>query len=281
MSSEAMVGQVARAEAFAALHRQSAPLLLVNVWDAWSARIAVASGAPAVGTSSFAVALHHGVGDGERMPFEAVLEVCGAIAAAAGVPTTVDLEAGHGANAEAVAGSARAVLRAGAVGLNLEDAVPQSAGRLFDAEDQATRLAAARQAAEAHGVPAFVNARCDVWFGAALDGADPLEETLRRAEVYAAAGADGLFLPGLADLDVLARITAATPLAVNVMTQPGMPALADLQAAGVRRVSQGGSPFLVAAGALGASTREYLQGDLVPRVELMGAGLATIPGMCA
>jgi 2-methylisocitrate lyase-like PEP mutase family enzyme len=269
----------AQAEAFRALHHGDRPLQLVNVWDAWSARVAVAAGATAIGTSSFAVAMQHGVLDGEVLPFEAAVEGFAEIAAAVDVPLSVDLEAGRGSSPEAVAGSVAAALRCGAVGCNLEDAVPGQPGRLFSAAEQAARLAAARATADELGVPVFLNARCDVWFGAAVPAFDQRDEALRRAEAYAAAGADGLFLPGLVDLDLLAAVSAATPLAVNVMAQPGMPSVDDLAAAGVRRISQGGTSFLGVTGALAGAVQHYLAGELTPDLEQLGRALAVLPAL--
>lgn len=158
--------QYERAVRFRELHQRSRPLQLANAWDAASARILAAAGAPAIGTTSFGIALFHGVWDAELLAFEDVLAVAAAIAAAVEVPVSVDLEAGRGLTPADVQASVATGIACGAVGINIEDALPGQAGVLRDPDEQAQRIAAARAAATASGIPIFVNARCDVWFGA-------------------------------------------------------------------------------------------------------------------
>ncbi len=273
--------QYERAVRFRDLHGGARPLQLTNAWDATSARVLAAAGAAAIGTTSFGVALAHGVWDGERLPFDHVLAVTAAITAAVDRPVTVDLEAGYGSNPVDVERSVAAVVVCGAVGVNIEDSVPGRPGALRDEGEQAERLAAARAAAEASGVPIFVNARCDAWFGADLAPEARIEETLKRAATYRAAGADGLFLPGLLDVPAIAEITAEVDLAVNIMVGIGAPPLDELAAAGVRRVSQGGEPFLAVTGALKLLTERYLAGELAAPMDAVAAGASLLEGLVA
>ena len=127
--------------------------------------IAAAAGAPAIGTTSFGVALDHGVADGEQLPIDVSLTVAREIARSVDVPVTFDFEAGRGATAAEVRASMAAVIETGVVGVNIEDARPGEPGVLFDVSAQVERLGAARAAADASGVPMFINARCDVFFG--------------------------------------------------------------------------------------------------------------------
>ena len=269
----------ARATTFRDLHHEDGPLLLANAWNATSAVIAAAAGAPAIGTTSFGVALDHGVGDGEQLPFDVALSVAREIALSVDVPVTFDFEAGRGATAEAVGASMAAVIDTGVVGVNIEDARPGEPGVLFDVPTQVDRLRAARSAAEASGVPMFINARCDVFFGASIPAESALDEACARARVYEDAGADGLFLPGLIDLAVIESVVAATALPLNVMVTPGLPSFEQLAAAGVRRISQGGSSFLAGSGMLHAMTAAYLGGELHPPIEMVGAGLSVLPAL--
>jgi 2-methylisocitrate lyase-like PEP mutase family enzyme len=269
--------QTARAERFRSLHHDGPILQLVNVWDRTSARVAAASGAAALGTTSFGVAAANGYADGEHMPFDRVLDATAAIVAAVDVPVSLDLEAGHGPTPDAVRDAVAAAIGCGAVGVNIEDSVPGVVGSLVAVEVQAARLGAARAAAEDAGVPIFVNARCDVYFGADLPADRRVDEVLERADRYAAAGADGLFLPGLVDLDTIGAVVERTDLPLNVMVVPGIPSLAELDAAGVRRVSQGGASFLAVAGVLSSLATGYLAGDLVPPIDQFAAGLAMVP----
>jgi 2-methylisocitrate lyase-like PEP mutase family enzyme len=275
---------IEQAETFRRLHDGPGILRLVNAWDRFSARVFALAGAPAVATSSFAVALANGFADGENIPWMQVRDNVASITGAVDVPVTVDVEAGQGEAPEAVARAVTDVVAAGAVGINLEDRQPESAAGLFGPDAQADRIAAAR---DAGGRELFINARCDVWFGAALaikdrPHEDRLDEALVRARAYLDAGADGLFFPGLVALDTLQAVVAAlTPAPVNAMLWPGLPSIEQLEAAGVRRLSQGGSAFLVATAELEQMTRRFLEGapelfgaDTVPAFHLVPA-LAT------
>src|SRR5688572_30605549 len=130
---------------FRALHHGPAPLRLVNAWDALSARVFALAGAPAIGTSSFAVAFARGHADGQHLPWDEVVGAVAAMVAAAGdVPVSADIEAGQGADPSAVAAAVSDVVAAGAAGINLEDKVHGEEGALFDVGLQCERIAAAR-----------------------------------------------------------------------------------------------------------------------------------------
>jgi len=270
---------VSRATSFRALHQAEQPLLLVNVWDAASARAAAEAGAVALGTTSFGIALNHGVRDGEQLPLSVSLGVVRDIVEAVSVPVTVDLEAGHGPDPQAVERSVSAAIDVGAAGINLEDSRPGQPGVLFSVEEQAERVAAARAASERAGVPIFVNARCDAFFGALMEDERRQPEAIERASAYATAGADGLFLPGLMDIEMIRAITASVSLPLNLMVLPGLPDFAQLAEAGVKRVSQGAALFLAAVGAVVTTTQRFLTGELVPRVEEFTAGYSAVPAL--
>ena len=246
------------AEAFRRLHDGPAPLRLANAWDAISARVLALAGAPAVATSSFAVAFAHGYADGEQIPWPDVCRIVEAITAAVDVPVSVDIEAGQGAEPGAVASAVGDVVGAGAVGINLEDRDASSPSGLFDTDRQCERITAARAAG---GTDLFINARCDVFFGADIAEGERLDDALSRAARYLTAGADGIFLPGLTDLDAIRRVVAEVPGPLNVMLWPGLPAFDDLAAAGVRRISQGAASFLAVLGYLERATKAYLEGE--------------------
>ncbi|GAA3197967.1 isocitrate lyase/phosphoenolpyruvate mutase family protein [Nonomuraea roseoviolacea] len=214
-------------------------LVLPNAWDAASAAVIAAAGATAIATTSGGVAWSLGSGDGQRLGRDEMVEAARRVVDCVDVPVTVDVEGGYGPAPADVAATVRAVVGAGAVGVNLEDSTAVG-GPLFDVAEQAARLRAARDAATEAGLPElFVNARTDVYlFGiGAPDGR--LGEVLERAAAYAEAGADGIFVPGLLDLDALNALCAASPLPVNAMAVAGGPTVAELAQAGVRRVSLG------------------------------------------
>jgi 2-methylisocitrate lyase-like PEP mutase family enzyme len=254
------MNQQQHAEAFRRLHVRGNPLVLYNAWDAGTARAVVAGGAAAVATGSWSVAAAHGWDDGEQVPLEFVLANATRIAGAIDVPLTVDLESGYGSTPDEVGATVAATLAAGAVGANLEDSEPGSA-TLRTPQQQSARYAAARRAAEASGVPFFVNARTDVFLVTPAERhADVIDDVLDRARRYADAGADGLFVPGLADARSIARVVTGSPLPVNVMVVPTLPPVLRLAELGVARVSHGPGPYRELMAALTAAARRAIHG---------------------
>ncbi|MEV4399129.1 isocitrate lyase/phosphoenolpyruvate mutase family protein [Nonomuraea sp. NPDC049607] len=214
-------------------------LILPNAWDAASAAVIAAAGASAIATTSGGVSWSLGRGDGQHLTRDEMLQTARRIVNTVDVPVTVDVEGGYGPTPEDVAQTVRAVAKAGAVGVNLEDSQAVG-GPLFDLADQTTRLRAAREAAASAGLPGlFVNARTDVFLFAIGPSSGRLTEVIRRTAAYAESGADGIFVPGLLDLDALATLCAESPLPVNAMAVAGGPTVAELTQAGVRRISLG------------------------------------------
>jgi 2-methylisocitrate lyase-like PEP mutase family enzyme len=230
--------QHAHAATLRSLH-QDGVLVLPNAWDAGSAALIAAAGAQAVATTSAGVSWAWGRPDGQNLTRDEMVEAIARIAAAVDVPVTADVEGGYGAEPDAVAATVRAVVDAGAVGINLEDSAAPG-GPLYGPATQAERLRAARAAATDAGLPElWINARTDVFLFAIGDPADRLDDVLARAAAFGDAGADSVFVPGLVDLDTLASLTSKVALPVNAMAGPGAPDVAALRAAGVRRVSLG------------------------------------------
>ncbi|MBP2706636.1 isocitrate lyase/phosphoenolpyruvate mutase family protein [Microbispora sp. RL4-1S] len=244
--------QAGRAREFRDLHVAGRPLLLPNAWDAVSARIVEEAGAPAVATTSAGVAWSLGVPDGDRLGRGPAVELIARVAATVGVPVTADVESGFADTADGVEETIGAVLAAGAVGVNIEDAHHGGPEPLRPVRDQADRIAAARRAADAVGIPLFVNARTDTYLLSVGDPAGRVAETLRRAAAYLAAGADGIFVPGLTDLAVLSSLVEELQAPLNVLAGPGAPGVAALAGVGVARISLGSS---VAAAAYAVAQR--------------------------
>lgn len=229
-----------RAKLLRELHAEGT-LVLPNAWDAGSAVLVADAGAAAIATTSAGVAWSLGRRDGEQLPRAELVAALARIASVVDVPLTADIEAGYGATPEDVAETVTAVLRAGAVGINIEDA-PAGESGLYAAEVAVERVRAARAAAVAFGVPDFViNARTDVYMRQIGEPGTRPDEVLRRARAYADAGADCLFVPGLANLAVLESVVARSPLPISVFTGPGGATVDQLRALGVRRVSVGPS----------------------------------------
>ncbi len=251
-----------KAKAFADLHKAGDPLVLFNCWDVATAK-ASAAAFPAIATSSGAVAYAQGYEDGELIPLDFVLSLTARIATAVDCPVSIDLEAGYSDDPDDVARTVETLIENGIVGINLEDSLSNGQRGLIDPEVHANKIAAIRKTADRVGVPFFINARSDAFL---LNIGDPqtcLDETLKREAAYSAAGASGLFVPFLFDLDIIKDIAARISLPLNVLATPKAAPIAALAKAGVSRVSLGGWPFEVAMGSFGAAagtlakTREY------------------------
>ncbi|MFI6031449.1 isocitrate lyase/phosphoenolpyruvate mutase family protein [Amycolatopsis magusensis] len=232
-----------KAALFRALHTGD-PLLLANSWDVASARIAEAAGARAIATTSAGVAWSLGAPDGDRLDRDSALALIARIAAAVEVPVTADLESGYAGTPDGVTETVSRALEAGAVGINLEDGTRP-------VDDQCARIAAAREA----GDEFFLNARVDTF----LTGGD-LESTLERATAYLAAGADGVFVPGVVAPETVSALVKGVAAPVNVMVGPGAPSVAELAALGVARISLGAAISQAAYAVVHRSTRELLTG---------------------
>jgi 2-methylisocitrate lyase-like PEP mutase family enzyme len=230
--------QKATAEKLRALHAAGL-LILPNAWDAGSAAVIALAGAQAIATTSGGIAWSLGRRDGQRMTRAEMAERIREIVAAVAIPVTADIEGGYGPGPEDVALTVEAVIAAGAVGVNIEDSRAPG-GPLFDRAEQAARIHAARAASALAGLPGlFINARTDVFLYRTGVSEGRLDDVLARSRAYAQAGADSLFVPGLTDLQVITELAESSPLPVNVMAGSGAPLVAELAAAGVRRVSVG------------------------------------------
>jgi len=238
------------AETFHSLHRKGDPLVLFNAWDVATAK-AIAKTAPAIATSSGAVAAALGYADGEHVPFDIVLGLVARMSAAVSVPVSIDLEAGYGDTPDAAARSATEILKAGAIGINIEDGLFAGKRQLVKAERHAAKIKAVRNAALDLGIHLFINARTDPFLLNVGASDECLNEAAARARVYADAGADGLFVPGLTDLGLIEKFVQLTPLPVNIMVMKGVPQIHDLARVGVRRVSLGPWPMMAAMRVIG------------------------------
>ena len=250
--------------------KAQAILVLPNAWDAITARLFARLGFAAIATTSGGVAWSLGYPDGEHAPLAEVVAATGRIARAVDVPVTADIEAGYGATPGDVADTVRAVIEAGAVGINLEDGL-HAPGALRELEAAAQRIRAAREAAAATGVPIVINARTDTYmlkYGAS--DAERFDETVRRANAYLAAGADCIFPIGLGDGATLGALVKALDAPINVAARPGMPSLAELARLGVARVSTATRFATLALSAVERAARELRESG---RFESLGAAL--------
>jgi 2-methylisocitrate lyase-like PEP mutase family enzyme len=229
-------------EDFAKLHVAGDPLVLFNAWDAGSADAVARSGAKAIATGSASVAMANGFGDGQEVPIALALANAERIVRAVDVPVTVDFEGGYASDAEGLTANGRRVAETGAVGCNFEDQVVGT-DRLYDIADQVARLGALR---EGVGTDFFINARTDLFLKAPSEAHNEAlaDQAIERGKAYSAGGADGFFVPGLANLSLVEKICRALDRPVNAMHLPNGPSRAEWANAGIARVSHGPFPFM-------------------------------------
>ncbi|PYE29860.1 MULTISPECIES: isocitrate lyase/PEP mutase family protein [unclassified Rhizobium] len=251
---------IEKAQNFRRLHVRNDPLVLYNVWDAGSAVAVARSGTQAIATGSWSVAAAQGYADGEEMPLGDALMVVGRIVRSVDLPVSVDFESGYAADPALVAANVGKLLALGVVGLNFEDQVVGGPG-LYAIREQAERLLAVRRAADDVGVPAFVNARTDVFLkaGPDADHGGLLNEALQREKAYSEAGADGFFVPGLVDTGLIRQLCERATLPINVMAPDNPERVRELAKLGVSRISLGPAPFISLTAELERRAKIYVR----------------------
>lgn len=236
--------QQERAEMFHRLHSDDSILVLVNAWDAASAKLFERAGSRAIATTSAGIAWSHGYSDGQQMNVSELVQACERICRVVSVPVSVDIERGFGKTPAEVSANVRALLDLGIVGVNIEDGVAPDTKKLVPPEVLAEKISALRDVASEARVRVFINARTDTYFLPADDRVARYDDTVRRAKMYADAGADGIFVPGLDNLEEITRMAKDVPRPLNIYAgYDGLPSVDELRRVGVRRVSLGCGPM--------------------------------------
>ena len=231
--------QAQKAAVLKKLHQGPKILVLANAWDVISARMVEQIGFPAVATTSAGIAAALGYPDGQRVARDEMLGVVGRIARAVKVPVTADMEAGYGTTPAQMAETARALIDAGAVGLNLEDMTGDDESSQVEIALQVEKIEAIQEASAAAGVPLVLNARTDIYLTPIGPPETRFERTLERLGAYRKAGADCVFAPALKEPETIARLVAAMKAPLNILMMPGGPSLDELERLGVARASIG------------------------------------------
>lgn len=233
----------AQAETLHRLHQEDLPLVLPNAWDVPTARVfSRHHRCRALATTSAGISAALGYDpEDEAIPPMQMLDAVARISRAVDVPVSADLEAGYGATPADVAVTIRMAVMAGAVGANLEDVGPD--GSLRDIDDAAIRIRAAREAADALGVPMVINARTDVFWRQVGDPSEWFDHAVRRLIAYRQAGADCVFAPGVTDETTIADLVNALAAPLNVLAGATTPPVARLRELGIARLSVGSGPF--------------------------------------
>ena len=241
------VEQAQKAQHFRAMHRGPSLLLLPNAWDALSARILAQTGFPAIATTSGGVSWAIGYADGEAAPWDEVVAATRRIVRSVSIPVTADIEAGFGDTPDLVAKSVADIIEAGAVGINLEDGIPNSTTPIRPIADAAERIRAAREAARVAGVPIVMNARTDLYLRNIGEPAAQFDESVERGLAYLSAGADCFYPITLRDKETIGRLVKAVAAPININVRAGLPSVAELEALGVARASTASQIALMAA----------------------------------
>lgn len=251
--------QAEKAEQFRKLHHGGRLLLLPNAWDVASARILEECGHRAIATTSAGIAFSLGYPDGQRISRDEMLDVAGRIAQAVNVPVTADLEAGYGRTAQDVVETAKAAMRVGLIGMNLEDVTGDDESSHVDLPRQVEKIRAIRETAASLGIPFVVNARTDIYLMPIGPAATRFERTVERLRAYREAGADCLFVPGLHDLEAIAKLVKMVQAPLNILATPAGPPVAELEKIGVARVSAGSGIMRAAMGIVERVAKEMLE----------------------
>lgn len=238
---------------FAQLHAGAQPLLLPNPWDVGSARLLRELGFQALATTSSGFAATLGRLDGSVTRDEALAHAA-ALAAATDLPVSADLENGFADEPEGVAEIVRLAIEAGLVGCSIEDYTGDPGAPMYCLEHAVARIAAAAEAAHCGPVHLVLTARAENH----IRGNPDLDDTIARLRAYGEAGADVLYAPGLTRSEDIRRVVAEAGGPVDVLTVPGAPPVSELAAAGVARISTGGTLAMAAIEALASAARELL-----------------------
>ncbi len=221
---------------FKQLHKESTPLLLGNVWDAHSAKIAEKTGYKALGSSSHAIAFSLGYEDGEKIPFEELFFVVKRIIESVKIPVSVDFEAGYSSDPKQVAKYVKKLVDIGVVGINLEDGIVKNGKR----ELGSSKLLSDKIEAIKSNTDVFINARTDTF---TTKHPQALEEAIARSKEYGDAGADGFFVPLIEKEEDITEFVNNIKLPLNVFTTPNLPDYEKLGKLGVKRISHGAKQY--------------------------------------
>ncbi len=258
MTQMHLKSQREKAEDFRALHHGKRILILPNGWDVPSARVFEDAGFPAIATSSAGMLVSLGYPDGEVIGRDEFVSAVGRIAKALSVPLSADVVAGFGKTTKDVLVTVKAILKTGAVGINIED-FTHATKKLYPIERQMENVRAIRKLGEITGVPLVINARTDALRFAEGDEAARFKEAVRRATAYRDAGADCVYPMGLTDAASIGNFVKALDCPINVMVRKGLPPIGELERLGVARVSFGPGPSYAAMGLLKRAAKEVLE----------------------
>src|SRR6267143_1667678 len=251
--------QAEKAERVRKMHGGPRILALPNAWDVASARILEEVRYPAIATSSAGIAFSLGYADGQRISRDQMLKVVERIAHAVRVPLTADMEAGYGTTVKDMEETTKAVIAAGAIGMNLEDVTGDDESSQVDTGQQVEKIRAIRDTAASLGVPLVLNARTDISLMPIGEAALRIERTVDRLRAYRQAGADCVFAPGVSDRDTITELVKEIAAPLNILISSGCPSFAELEEMGVARVSAGSAVMRATLGLVRRIGKELME----------------------
>lgn len=243
------MSQQEKAISFRALHEGEKLLVLPNCWDAISAKVLQNAGAPAIATASASISWARGVSDGEGLALKEMIETVELVCKSVELPVSADMEKGFGDTAQDVGEAIALAIKAGAVGVNIEDSI--AGGKQRPVADMQLRISAARRAGDLAKIDVYINARADGYL-LGLKGNEVFDDTIARGNAWLKAGADCVFIPGIADIKIITDLVSGIngPVSMIVMDE-NTPSIAQLKQAGVARISTGPRTMQAVMGTLG------------------------------
>ncbi|MCO7251895.1 isocitrate lyase/phosphoenolpyruvate mutase family protein [Pseudoalteromonas sp. Ps84H-4] len=224
---------------FHQLHHQPTGFVLANAWDLSSAQFIQAAGAKALATTSWGIAASLGLADGENISFQTQLALVKSLTKHIHIPLTVDIESGYSNDPQQISQNVLALAKLGIVGINIEDSNKET-NALRSIEQQCTIISEIKKVLNENGFGSlFINARTDTFFVSDR----PFQATLERAKAYQNAGADGLFVPGLTNIEQITSLTNAIDMPLNVMAMSNFNSAKAAFAGGAKRFSLGNSLY--------------------------------------
>ena len=224
---------------FHQLHHQQSGFILANAWDLSSAQFIQAAGAKAVATTSWGIAASLGLADGENISFKTQLALVKSLTEHLHIPLSVDIESGYSNDPLQISENVLALARLGVVGINIEDS-DKDTNALRSIERQCTIISEIKKVLNENGFGGlFINARTDTYFVSD----SPFQATLKRAKAYQNAGADGLFVPGLTNIEHITSLANTIDMPLNVMAMSNFNSAKAAFAGGAKRFSLGNSLY--------------------------------------
>lgn len=255
-----MKEQMERVGRFRALHHTGDTLVLPNAWDVISARIFEEAGFSAIASTSSGVSFSMGYQDGEHMPPDLLLRVLARMTAAVQIPVSADIERGYAKGDEKrFAGFIGDLVKTGVVGINLEDG-DAAAKTLHEIEAQTKLIGIVKEVTRQQGGDLFINARTDAMMYAPGDKADKIRVCIERAAAFEEAGADGIFVPFVRDMDTVRALKGSIRLPLNILIDENLD-IAGLRKLGINRISTGSHPILATLSLLKRLGEALREGD--------------------